>query len=281
MPQAAILGIHAIKEKPVVVNGEIVIRPIMVVALTYDHRLLDGREAVTMLGMFRWSSDCLGCWLTLLHSANQGVHRGPGEDAAGAQGMRGMRERCICSPLVIAVLFPSAMSDARSVDSWFIHQLPLVLLPSSLSSTARSVIMSDTWTARVDAIKARTLAQIPADVRINEADLPSRVIDLPQTSDLLSPLEQRIIHLDAVDLRDKIARGGLTSVQVTEAFIKSAALAHQATQCLTHFFPEEALERARWLDERLRETGRPVGPLHGVPISVKVGDSEVRDRAGC
>lgn len=51
MPQAAILGIHAIKEKPWVVNGQIVIRPIMVVALTYDHRLLDGREAVTMLGM--------------------------------------------------------------------------------------------------------------------------------------------------------------------------------------------------------------------------------------
>ncbi|KAJ9093384.1 hypothetical protein QFC21_006414 [Naganishia friedmannii] len=49
MPQAAILGIHAIKEKPVVVNGEIVIRPMMIVALTYDHRLLDGREAVTML----------------------------------------------------------------------------------------------------------------------------------------------------------------------------------------------------------------------------------------
>lgn len=42
---------HAIKEKPVVVAGEIVIRPIMVVALTYDHRLLDGREAVTFLGM--------------------------------------------------------------------------------------------------------------------------------------------------------------------------------------------------------------------------------------
>ena len=41
---------HAIKEKPVVVNGQIVIRPIMVVALTYDHRLLDGREAVTFLG---------------------------------------------------------------------------------------------------------------------------------------------------------------------------------------------------------------------------------------
>ncbi|KAG6829714.1 2-oxoglutarate dehydrogenase complex E2 component [Tricholoma furcatifolium] len=50
LPQAAVLGMHAIKDKPVVVNGQIVIRPIMVVALTYDHRLLDGREAVTFLG---------------------------------------------------------------------------------------------------------------------------------------------------------------------------------------------------------------------------------------
>jgi len=41
---------HAVKDKPVVVDGQIVIRPVMVVALTYDHRLLDGREAVTFLG---------------------------------------------------------------------------------------------------------------------------------------------------------------------------------------------------------------------------------------
>ncbi|KAH9836188.1 dihydrolipoamide succinyltransferase [Rhodofomes roseus] len=49
LPQAAVLGMHTIKERPVVVDGQIVIRPIMVVALTYDHRLLDGREAVTFL----------------------------------------------------------------------------------------------------------------------------------------------------------------------------------------------------------------------------------------
>jgi len=49
LPQAAVLGMHAIKDKPVVVDGQIVVRPIMVVALTYDHRLLDGREAVTFL----------------------------------------------------------------------------------------------------------------------------------------------------------------------------------------------------------------------------------------
>ncbi|KAL1242942.1 Dihydrolipoyllysine-residue succinyltransferase component of 2-oxoglutarate dehydrogenase complex [Trichinella spiralis] len=48
-PQSAILGLHAINDKPVVVNGKIEIRPMMYIALTYDHRLIDGREAVTFL----------------------------------------------------------------------------------------------------------------------------------------------------------------------------------------------------------------------------------------
>ena len=49
MPQSAILGMHKTMERPVVVNGEIVIRPMMYVALTYDHRIIDGREAVQFL----------------------------------------------------------------------------------------------------------------------------------------------------------------------------------------------------------------------------------------
>ena len=48
-PQSAILGMHAIVQRPVVMGGAIVARPIMNVALTYDHRLIDGREAVTFL----------------------------------------------------------------------------------------------------------------------------------------------------------------------------------------------------------------------------------------
>ncbi len=48
-PQSAILGMHNIVQRPVVVKGEIVIRPIMYVALTYDHRIIDGKEAVTFL----------------------------------------------------------------------------------------------------------------------------------------------------------------------------------------------------------------------------------------
>jgi 2-oxoglutarate dehydrogenase E2 component (dihydrolipoamide succinyltransferase) len=48
-PQVGILGMHAIKERPVVVNGEIAARPMMYVALSYDHRIVDGREAVQFL----------------------------------------------------------------------------------------------------------------------------------------------------------------------------------------------------------------------------------------
>lgn len=49
LPQSAILGMHAIQQRPVALNGNVVIRPMMYIALTYDHRLIDGREAVTFL----------------------------------------------------------------------------------------------------------------------------------------------------------------------------------------------------------------------------------------
>jgi 2-oxoglutarate dehydrogenase E2 component (dihydrolipoamide succinyltransferase) len=48
-PQVAILGMHKIQERPVVVDGQIAVRPMMYVALSYDHRIIDGREAVSFL----------------------------------------------------------------------------------------------------------------------------------------------------------------------------------------------------------------------------------------
>lgn len=48
-PQSGVLGLHAIQQRPVVVEGEVVVRPMMYVALSYDHRIVDGREAVTFL----------------------------------------------------------------------------------------------------------------------------------------------------------------------------------------------------------------------------------------
>ncbi|MDE0428700.1 MAG: 2-oxoglutarate dehydrogenase complex dihydrolipoyllysine-residue succinyltransferase [Caldilineaceae bacterium] len=48
-PQSGILGLHAIKDRPMAVDGQVVVRPVMYLALTYDHRIVDGREAVTFL----------------------------------------------------------------------------------------------------------------------------------------------------------------------------------------------------------------------------------------
>ena len=55
-PQSGILGLHGIKERPIALNGEVVIRPMMYIALTYDHRIVDGREAVTFLKRIK---DCI------------------------------------------------------------------------------------------------------------------------------------------------------------------------------------------------------------------------------
>ncbi|EFO23864.1 hypothetical protein LOAG_04619 [Loa loa] len=54
-PQSAILGMHGIFDRPVAIDGKVEIRPIMTIALTYDHRLIDGREAVTFLRKIKTS----------------------------------------------------------------------------------------------------------------------------------------------------------------------------------------------------------------------------------
>ena len=66
---------HSIKDRAVVVNGEIVIRPIMVVALTYDHRLLDGREAVSVLGAYSVASAESNLIIMSFPSPHQGIDR--------------------------------------------------------------------------------------------------------------------------------------------------------------------------------------------------------------
>jgi 2-oxoglutarate dehydrogenase E2 component (dihydrolipoamide succinyltransferase) len=48
-PQSAILGMHKIQDRPMAVGGQVVVRPIMYLAVTYDHRIIDGREAVQFL----------------------------------------------------------------------------------------------------------------------------------------------------------------------------------------------------------------------------------------
>lgn len=86
---------HEVHDRPVVVDGQIVMRPVMVVALTYDHRLLDGREGTTFLGTLcspffhdPFSLASFPCYhtLTSASSASQGIPRRPGQDAFAVAG---------------------------------------------------------------------------------------------------------------------------------------------------------------------------------------------------
>lgn len=86
---------------------------------------------------------------------------------------------------------------------------------------------------------------------------------------LLSKEELEITDLSASKLLAKIASGELTSVEAFKAYAKRATIAHQLTNCALELFVDEGLERAQYLDKYLKENGKTVGPLHGLPMSVK------------
>lgn len=131
---------------------------------------------------------------------------------------------------------------------------------------------SGDWKARTEAYKASILESIPKEWRLSDeqlAKLGPDVRHVAEETGILTPAEVKILAQDATSLAKNIAAKKYTAVEVATAYCKSAAVAHQTTNCLMDYFADEALERAKWLDEQLEKTGKPVGPLHGVPISVK------------
>ena len=96
------------------------------------------------------------------------------------------------------------------------------------------------------------------------------VLDVPRESGLLTEAEIQLTeNFDASALLSGLANGFLRSVDVVTAFCKSAAIAQEVTNCLAEIFFDDAVARARQLDEILAKTGKPMGPLHGLPISLK------------
>ena len=147
-----------------------------------------------------------------------------------------------------------------------------------------------TWQELAAEKRRRQTASIPKDWLITQpADDVLDVTDVPASCGLLSPRELEITEVSEVTiLLNKLATGEWSSVEVTTAYGKRAVIAHQLvrpsslgqvvdlfiirtfqTNCLTEIFIDRALERAAWLDEQLKSTGKVVGPLHGLPVSLK------------
>ena len=128
--------------------------------------------------------------------------------------------------------------------------------------------LSATEQRAADHIAARD-RQIPAEYRLSDDQIPLNPSKLYRTSGRLTEREVHIVEHDATGLAQAIASGSCTSVEVIEAFIKSAVIAHSATKCLAWMDVEAARTQARELDAIFEKTGKTVGPLHGVPMSVK------------
>ncbi|KAJ5580029.1 uncharacterized protein N7459_006014 [Penicillium hispanicum] len=95
------------------------------------------------------------------------------------------------------------------------------------------------------------------------------VLDFPRQSGLLSERELTITDMSATQLVSEMGTGKLSAEEVVVAFLKRAVLGHQLLNFATEFMAEEAIARAKELDTYYQQTGKLVGPLHGVPISVK------------
>ncbi|PHH90452.1 hypothetical protein CDD83_3627 [Cordyceps sp. RAO-2017] len=131
--------------------------------------------------------------------------------------------------------------------------------------------------ARWEQIAARKrkalVSAIPPEWLVPAPLLPpetrDNVMDWPETSGWFTDDELAVTSLGASQLVAKLASGELTSVAVTAAFCKRAAAAHQLTNCLSEICFDRAMATARARDDHLARTGKPVGPLHGLPVSLK------------
>ncbi|KAG7148754.1 Acetamidase like protein [Verticillium longisporum] len=153
---------------------------------------------------------------------------------------------------------------------------------AALSIEKNSSSLSSDWAALAAVHSQKQREAIPKAWVLSEdtlkeitghgTDRHGRLVELQtaQKSGLLSDHEIGISQATASELVQKIHAGELTSEEVTATFCKMAAVAQQTTSCLTEIFFDEGIERAKWLDQQLQTTGKVVGPLHGLPVSLKV-----------
>ncbi|KAF7298916.1 General amidase [Mycena indigotica] len=164
----------------------------------------------------------------------------------------------------------SDSSEQVWIDFKTAQQLPLSAMPPPPSSLTTSLLPHN-WQEKCDHRKQAQLDSIPSEWILKP--LPKEqlnVMAIPRQCGLLSQLELEITEtVDIATLLENLRLGLWSSVQVTTAFYKRAVIAQQLTNCLTEIFVERALARAKEVDDHLARTGTVLGPLHGLPISLK------------
>lgn len=129
--------------------------------------------------------------------------------------------------------------------------------------------MASTWESIAARKRQERQDRIPKEWQLKDAPALGNVLQVPHTCGLLSETDLDITGRDATTLLELLALGTISSEEATRAFCKRAAIAQQLTNCLTEIFFEDGIARAKQLDDHLRRYGKPFGPLHGLPISIK------------
>ncbi|KAJ5143015.1 uncharacterized protein N7515_001802 [Penicillium bovifimosum] len=131
----------------------------------------------------------------------------------------------------------------------------------------------ESWELKAQKGKDILTKSIPKQWLCPDEQLPpvsqKSILDFPRQSGLLSQRELDITDMSATALVAAMGKGELSAEETVVAFLKRAVLGHQLLNFATEFLADEAVARAKELDEYYRRTGKLVGPLHGVPISVK------------
>ena len=129
------------------------------------------------------------------------------------------------------------------------------------------------WQEIAAAKKKQRADKIPPQWRLPESILPPMetrdVQDFPHSSGFFTNHELLITESTASEVVEKIAQREWTALEVTEAICKRAAVAQQLLNCVTEIYFDQAFARAKELDDFFKQTGKTVGPLHGLPISFK------------
>ena len=165
---------------------------------------------------------------------------------------------------------PTAM-DALAAASKVIDTTNVA--SKTIEQDAKQAFSPQNWEEIAASVKQRVLDSIPKEYLIPADIAPPkdqrRVENFVRDSGFFSSEEVDITHSSATQIHAKVLNKTWTAEQVIKAFSKSSAVAHQLTNVLTFADYPRALATAKTLDAEYAKTGKPRGPLHGIPISLK------------